>query len=485
MRLAGSAVSGAAVGSMTQALRWGLQLLSLVILARLLSPSDYGVLAMVLALVGIGEVLRDLGLSTAAIQVKEISQQERSNLFWISVAIGGLLTVLTYVGAGAVAGLYNRTDLIPVTQALSMVFLFNGIATQLRAQLVRDLRFFAVNASDLIAQLLGFSVAVSLAVNGFGVWSLVIQQLSQSVVLLGLAAVFARWRPSRPRRHERTGSLVRFGATYAATQVVVYVSANASSVLLGARLGAIDLGIFNRAQQVAGMPVSQLTSAATQVAVPVLSRTQTDEARYRRYWVTGIVVLGAPCAAAFGLLAAFAADLVPLVLGHQWAGASIPVAWLSGGAIFQILALPTFWFFVSRGLVSSNLRFSLIFRTVLIAATACGALGGVTICAAVTGLGAGVMWIGGLLWIRRVDPQLVDEGIKLGARAASLGLIPIGAVTLCRAITDAMPLLICTYVVALALAILANRPIVNILTSTVKSVRALQQNRTREVDPVG
>src|SRR5829696_6310068 len=131
------AARGALVTLAGQAARIVVQLASVVILARLLDPGDYGVLAMVLAVVGVGEIFRDFGLSSAAVQAKDLTVAQRDNLFWINTAIGVVLAVLVFASAVPLAVLYDEPVLRDVTRVLAVTFVLNGLATQFRADLVR------------------------------------------------------------------------------------------------------------------------------------------------------------------------------------------------------------------------------------------------------------------------------------------------------------------------------------------------------------
>jgi O-antigen/teichoic acid export membrane protein len=163
-----SATRGAAVTIGGQAVRIVIQLGSIVILARLLAPADYGLIAMVTAIIGIGEIFRDFGLSSAAIQAKEISRGQKSNLFWINSAIGLVLTLLVIAASWPVAALYGDPRLQLLTVALSSTFLLNGVATQFRADLARHLRFVKLTAVDIAGQVIGLALGVILALSGAG-----------------------------------------------------------------------------------------------------------------------------------------------------------------------------------------------------------------------------------------------------------------------------------------------------------------------------
>ena len=194
------AVRGAAVTSAGQGLRILIQLASVVIMARLLSPTDVGLFAMVMSVAGIAEVFRDFGLSQAAVQAPVLTVQQRNNLFWINSAMGAALAVAVFLSSWGIAALYGVEELAPLAQLASVTFLLNGLATQFRASLNRSLRFTALSTTDVIAALVGLGAGVVAALAGVGPWALVAQLLGAAFATLVLVAVFAGWLPGLPRR---------------------------------------------------------------------------------------------------------------------------------------------------------------------------------------------------------------------------------------------------------------------------------------------
>ena len=166
------AVRGAAVTTAGQGLRLAIQLASVVIMARLLSPADVGLFAMVMSIAGIAEVFRDFGLSQAAVQAPVLTKEQRDNLFWINAAIGAALAVAVFLSSWGIAALYGREELAPLAQLAALTFLFSGLATQFRASLNRALRFTALATTDVIAAVVGLGAGIVVALTGAGPWAL-------------------------------------------------------------------------------------------------------------------------------------------------------------------------------------------------------------------------------------------------------------------------------------------------------------------------
>lgn len=396
------AARGAGTMALSQVVRIGLQLFGIVILARLLMPSDYGLIAMATALVGIAEVLRDFGLAPAAIQAKTLNAAERSNLVWANTGLGLVLAGLVACAAWPIGTLYGDPRLILVVLALAPIFLFNGIASQFRADLSRGMNFALLARIEVTAQVLAILAGVGTAMIGIGYWAIVIQQTVQALSVLILVIYCAPWRI---QMYDRSVSLLRFfkyGGSLLGTQLLVYATSNLDSVLIGARFGAAQLGLYNRAFQMLVLPLNQISSPATRVALPVLSRIQSDEFEFHRFVLRGQLCLTWLVLPAFSFVAVNSVEVVTLLLGDQWIAASTIFSLLAVGGIFQTLSYTTYWVFLAKGLTASNLRFALITRTVMLAALCCGALVSVHAVAAAYSVSLILIWLLGLLWIARV-----------------------------------------------------------------------------------
>ena len=172
-----------------QGVRILVQIASVVVLSRLLTPRDYGLVAMVLAVVAVAEIFRDFGLSTAAIQAKVLTRAQQSNLWWLNAALGLGFGLVAIMAAPLVAALYDEPALTTLTAAMAGMFVLNGMGAQYRADLTRRLLFTRLAAATVLAPLLALGIAAYAAANGAGYWALVVQQLVQAAV--GLVAVGA------------------------------------------------------------------------------------------------------------------------------------------------------------------------------------------------------------------------------------------------------------------------------------------------------
>ena len=415
--LARAAGRGASTTLTGQLIRIAVQLTGIVILGRLLAPSDYGLVASVMAIIGVGEVLRNFGLSSAAIQARELSRNQKDNLFWVNSTIGLGISAIAFLCSGPIAELYGDDRLKALTQVLAVTFLLNGIATQFRADLNRNFRFLALAGTEIGAQIGGLVVGIVLALNGFGYWSLAGQQISAGVLMIVLLIPVTGWFPRWFHRHTKLMHFVAFGSNLAGTQLLGYASRNADSVVIGATLGAGPLGLYNRAFQLLLLPLNQINAPSTRVALPVLSRLQDDRERYARFILLGQTIMLHLVTLVLAFACAQATPIISIALGSRWLDSAPIFQILSIAGFFEAAAYASYWVFLSKGITRQNLYFSLSTRPLLIALVLLGSLWGVHGVAAGYSLGVALIWPAGLLWISRVTDAPAGAMFLTGVRA--------------------------------------------------------------------
>jgi O-antigen/teichoic acid export membrane protein len=370
------AARGGLVTLSGQAGNFVLQMVSLIVLSRLLTPSDFGTFAMVTAIVGLAEVLRDFGLSSAAVQAPTLSVGQRANLFWINLLIGCTLGVTVFFLAGPIAAFYGNPDLVAITQWLSLTFVFSGLGTQYEAGLVRGFRFGTLAWTDITALILALTVSITVAVSGGGTAALVIQAVLYSLLVAVLRISASRWLPTLPSRSEPMGSLLRYGANLMGTQVIGYASRNVDSVIVGAKFGSESLGIYNRGFQVLMAPLNQISAPMTKVALPVFSRLAADHGKFVDALAKTQCLLAYAIVVCFSVLFSTADSVVLLLFGDQWSAVPPVFRILAVAGVFQIFAYSSYWVFLAKGLMNWNLRYALFSRVIVIGAIVIGSFWG-------------------------------------------------------------------------------------------------------------
>ncbi|WP_199185365.1 oligosaccharide flippase family protein [Cryobacterium sp. Y50] len=413
-RTAGRGASTTLVG---QLIRIGVQLGGIVVLGRLLDPSDYGLVASVAAIIGVGEVLRNFGLSSAAIQVRELSRQQKDNLFWINSLIGLALMLLAVLFSPLIATLYGDDRLVLLTQVLASTFLLNGLATQFRADLNRNLHFKALAGSEIGAQVGGLAVGIFMALNGYGYWALAGQQISQGILTIIILVPITNWFPGGFHRKTPMRHLIAFGSNLAGTQLLGYASRNTDTIVIGATLGAGPLGLYNRAFQLLLLPLNQINGPSTRVALPVLARLRDDPAKYDRFILLGQMIMLHAVTIVLAFSCAQALPIISIALGSNWLGSAPIFQILAIAGFFEAAAYATYWVFLSKGVTKQNLYFALCTRPLLVTFVLLGSFWGVYGVAAGYSLGVALIWPIGLWWISRVTDAPVRAMFFAGVRA--------------------------------------------------------------------
>ena len=422
------AARGALVTVSGQIARIVIQLASVIVLSRLLAPHDYGLMAMGLVVVGVGEIFRDFGLSSAAIQAPHLSKQQRDNLFWINTAIGILLALIVIASAPLLALAFRQPDLEPLVRILAGTFVLNGLATQYRADRTKALRFGVLAASDLSAALAGLTIAILGALAGWGYWALAAQQLTTAGVSLAVVAISARWIAGPPRRGAEMGGLLRFGWHMVGTQLTGYLSNNIDTVLVGIRFGTAPLGYYNRAYQLLMQPLGLLRAPTTTVALPVLSRLHAEPLRFAEYVVRGQLALGYTLVAGLGFVAGAATPLVTLMLGSRWIPSAPILTLFAAAGAFQTLAYVGYWIYLSRGLTGALFRYTLVTSLIKAVCIVVGSIFGIYGVAIGFAVAPAIAWPLSIFWLSRLTP-IPTRTLMTGAlRMILLTSISAGAV---------------------------------------------------------
>ena len=350
------AVSGGLVTFSAQAAKFLLNFAAAAVLARLLSPKDFGLVGMVLGVTAVVGVFKELGLSTATVQRDTVTQEQVSNLFWINVAFSGVLSCISASLAPWVARFYHDPRVTNIMLAVSITFLLTGSTVQHQALLTRQMRFRAVAVIDVTSIAIGFASACALAWLGISYWALVVQQLATAVCTFAMTWMISGWRPHMPSRNSGVKPLVTFGAHLSMADFVGQFSANTDSILLGRFFGAAPLGLYTRAQVLLARPIQQVTAPINSVLIPVLSRLQSDPQRYRRSYMQAYGGLALVVFSFSALCLALAKPLVLVILGPNWTGVIPLFAGFTLVAVSGPLGAVCSWIYESQGRGGEQLK---------------------------------------------------------------------------------------------------------------------------------
>lgn len=390
-------VRGGTVTVLSQIVRFGITTGSTIVLARLLTPQDYGLVAMVTSVVGILRILADAGLSTATVQRSSVSHQLISTVFWINVSLGAVTALLVTAGAPLLARFYKEPRLLAIACWLASTFVIDAAGAQHQALLRRDMRFTALAVVDLCSLLAGLATGLLMAFHGFGFWSLVGMQVVSTLISTLASWLVQPWRPGLPRRNTGVRSMARFGAFLTGSNVLNYLFRNADNVLIGWRWGALPLGLYQKAYGLLMLPINQINAPISNVAVSALSRVQSDPPSQRRYFIRGYTIAVSITLPLILGATVFAPEVIQFLLGDKWLAAVPLFRLLAPAALVGALLNPFGWLFISTGRADRQMR-------------------------------AGAVWAGAILLAFAVGLRFGPAGVALGFSIMSLLLaVPICA----------------------------------------------------------
>ena len=337
-----------------------MQVASTVLLARLLSPHDFGLVAIVLALTGFGPMLIDLGTSEASTQKTVITPVETSALFWLNVAIGGALTVLLAGGSGFIASLFGEPALAGIALLSSLSFILAAISIQHYALMRRAMQFRHIAIIDISTNVIGSIVAVVMAFTEWRYWALA----AKPIVTSGLAAVAVwvscPWIPGRPRLTPEVKESIRFGIGVAGFTVTDTLSRSADRLALGYFYGAGPLGFFHNAFLIYSNLLSIVSDPLHNIAVSSLSKLRDNVDRLKGAWAVALTSVAFFSSAMFAVLAVTGQDFVAILLGQKWAPAGPLLSVIAVRGIAHSVERTMGWLHIAAGRSDRWMRWGVI-----------------------------------------------------------------------------------------------------------------------------
>jgi len=330
--LKGHAIRGVGVTLTAQVVKLVFQLAFIAILARLLVPSDFGLVAMVVIFTGLGLTLLDGGLSMATIQRETISHGQVSNLFWLNVVVGITLGLITVLISPFVAWIYNEPELTLIMIAMSLMFFVGGFSVQHVALLKRQMRFKDVAIIDTASMIFGGLVGVLAALYSFGYWALIISPVTLVLTRTVLSWWFVKWLPSFASKGTGVRPLVSFGANLSGANFVGYITNNVTPFFIGLIGGAHFLGLYDRSFKLASIPSTQALPPIMNVLQSALSRVASDPPRLKNATLSLMSKVAIVTMLISVVMFISAEWIVLILLGEGW-NEAVPV--------LQILALAT------------------------------------------------------------------------------------------------------------------------------------------------
>jgi O-antigen/teichoic acid export membrane protein len=342
---------------------------TLIVLARLLTPTDFGLVAIASTVLPVIYLLADLGFGTYLMQATELDRVTTSTAFWYSTGSGVLLAGALAAAAPGLEALFGVPGVAAVLWGMTPAILLVTVAAVPIALLRRGMRFGALALQAAVAALLAQAAAIVLALAGAGVWALVVQTVvAQAVILVG-AWLSARWRPGLAFRPALFATMTRFGSQVVGVNVVALARMWAENALISNVLGAAALGRLNIAQRLVQTTQEIATSAISPVSTVVFAQVRDDPERLRRGYARALGLTYYVVTPALTAILVLSPLLVPLVFGSQWAQSALASQALALAAVFTLGAVLDHGLFYGLGKPGAWLAYATVVDAVTVGAT--------------------------------------------------------------------------------------------------------------------
>jgi len=344
-----SAVSNVKWVAVSQAARILSQLANIFVLARILPPSDYGLMAMATIVTNLALLIRDQGTSAAIIQKEGLEHSTINTVFWFNVLLGFMIAVIIVVSSPLIASYFKHAELITILVVLALVFPISSSSISHQALLERESKFRKLAFIELVASIVAMVIAVIAALNGAGVYSLVLQAILMALISSSLIWVNSDWRPKGKPTLAELKAILPFTGHMTAFQLITYFFRNADSMIVGRLLGAVSLGVYSMAYRVMLLPVQNITWAASRALFPVMSRQQNALDEMGRLYLQTLGFISFLTAPLMAGIFSVREVFVEVAFGHQWLQVAGVLAWLTSVGFMQSISSTTGTVFMAQG----------------------------------------------------------------------------------------------------------------------------------------
>jgi O-antigen/teichoic acid export membrane protein len=358
--LGARSVRGGALTLTVQGLKFVLSTGVTIVVARLLTPQDYGLVGMVMVLVNLLTMFQYLGLPNATVKWRDLTHAQVTTLFWVNVGLSSAIALVILACAPLLARFYDQPNLIGIAAGYALVAFLTGLSIQHLAILQRQMRFVALAVIDVAALAIGLALTIFAAWRGAGYWALVLNQLVFAAVTIIGAWAACSWRPGLPTRGSGVRSMLSYGGDLTGYSFTTFFAQNVDNGLIGKFWGAHQLGIYSRAYQMLLAPIGHITTPLCAVAIPALSRLADSPPRYRAAYLKMVEKISMLTMPAVVCAIATSDWLILLLLGTRWNEAARVFMFLGIAAIFQPIGRTGLWLFMTQGRSREMLKWGVI-----------------------------------------------------------------------------------------------------------------------------
>ncbi|NTV47032.1 MAG: MOP flippase family protein [Chlorobiales bacterium] len=357
-KAAASGVKWTAVSSVGTA---GLQFLQLAVLSRLLQPEDFGLLSMLMVVIGFARIYNDMGISNAIVYHQEITPQQLSSLYWLNMAMGIFIYLVVIAVSPLIIHFYHEPRLETLIPWGALVFVISPIGQQFQALFQKELNFQVLSVIEVVSAIIGVAVSIVLAYNNQGVLSVIWGQLCDTTVrsLLFYLKGSKTWRPGFHFKRADLEGFLGFGFYQMGDRTITYFNSNVDQLLIGSLLGAQSLGFYTLATNLIFQPIARINPILTRVAFPVFAKMQSENDRIRNAYYTLLRLLSFINFPLLLGIIAVAPSFVPIIFGEKWLP-SVPLIQLLGiAAVLRAVQNPIGSLLLAKGRADIGFKWSL------------------------------------------------------------------------------------------------------------------------------
>lgn len=337
-----------------------------VALAHLLLPADFGLVAMASVFMNLALIIADMGVSSALIQRKDVTEAHWSSAFWLNIVFGTALTTFFCLSSPLIAGFYGHPELSPIFFVLSFNFFISSFTIVQQSRLTRDMEFYALMIRDILAVFLAGAVAIFLAFKGWGVWSLVMQMLVSTTINNLLLWGSSSWRPGFVFSIPALRDFFGFSASLTGFQVVNYFARNLDQLLIGKFLGSEVLGYYSLAYKLMMLPLQNISWVFSKVMFPALSKVQDEYERLQRAYIRMLRSISILTFPLMTLLFILAPQMIRVIYGDKWSAVIDLVRVLCFCGMFQSLGTMSGLIYQSVGKTNLQLKMGILNTTIVL-----------------------------------------------------------------------------------------------------------------------
>jgi O-antigen/teichoic acid export membrane protein len=372
MTLEQKTIIGVKWSGISQIFRQGSQIITSIILARLLAPEDFGLLGMALVFTGLVAIFNDFGIGSAIVQKQNLDDKNISSIFWFSLLIGFFVLLIIIAAAPFIAIFFNQSALTPIISVMSLSFIFISLSTVQNSLLLKNLKFKKLTFLEVFSTIFSGVLGISLAFLGYGVWSLVWQSVTATIVYTLLVWITNDWKPKLYFDWKDIKSIIGFTGNLSGFNLLNYFSRNADKLLIGKFLGAIDLGYYILAYTIMLYPLSNISSVLSKVMFPTFSQIQHDNFKFRLFYlkltkyiafITFPLMLG---------LFAVANEFISTIYSEKWAPVIFLIKVLSIIGLGQSIGTTVGSIYLSKGKTDWMFRWGIFSSIIVVGAILIG-----------------------------------------------------------------------------------------------------------------